>query len=234
MKTSDVMTRSVVTIQPNAGLLDAIRLMLGQRISGLPVVDANGVLVGMLTEGDLLRRAETGTVWQRPQWLEFLRGPGRQAEDFVRANGRRVEDVMSRDVQCVTEDTLLDEVVALMEKRHFKRLPVLRDGEVVGVISRADLLRALAEKLSRVGVGAAVSDEGLRAAVEAALRRQPWAARGMVTIVVTDGVVSLEGVVFDEAEQAAIRVAVETVPGVKSVRDNLAFQPAADVGFITF
>lgn len=141
---------------------------------------------------------------------------------------------MTRDVLCVVEDTPLEEVVALMEKRHFKRLPVVRDGQVVGVVSRADLLRALAEKLSRAPLTAAVNDESLRTQVEAALRQRPWAGRGMVTVVITEGVVSLEGVVFDEAEQAAIRVAVENVPGVKSVRDNLAFQPAADVGLITF
>ncbi len=230
MKTSDVMTRGVVSVQPNAAVLDAIRLMLGQRISGLPVVDEAGMLVGMLTEGDLLRRSETGTVWRRPLWLEFLRGPGRQAEEYVRANGRRVEEVMTRDVRTVTEDTPLDEVVALMEKRHIKRLPVVREGRVVGVVSRSDLLRALAERLSKVPAETA-SDPALRASVEAAVQERSWAGRGTITVVVTDAVVSLEGLVFDEAEHAALRVAVENVPGVKAVRDNLVYQPA-DAGLM--
>jgi CBS domain-containing protein len=227
MRTSEVMTRSVITIAPNATIQDAIRLMLGQRISGLPVVAADGRLVGILTEGDLLRRTETGTASHYPGWLNFLRGPARSAEDFVRSHGRYVEEVMTREVRCVTEDTPLDEVVEAMEKRHLKRLPVVQDGNLVGVISRADLLRALAEKMSETPL-ASPGDDALKTAVEASLRQHTWSG-GQVTVLVTDAQVFLEGVIFDDDERAALRVAAETVPGVKSVKDNLVCQSPAEV-----
>ncbi len=222
MKTAEVMTRSVVTIAPNATIQDAIRLMLGQRISGLPVVDAAGRMVGILTEGDLLRRAETGTEPHHAGWLNFLRGPARAAEDFVRSHGRYVEEVMTRVVRTVEEDTPLDQVVDMMEKRRVKRLPVLRDGILVGVVSRSDLLRALATKLAEEPLAAA-SDVALKDAVESALRQHTWSG-GQVTVVVTDAVVFLEGVIYSEEERVAMRVAAETVPGVKQVKDNVVYQ----------
>ncbi len=226
MKTSEFMTRSVVTVAPNATIQDAIRLMLGQRISGLPVVDAGGQVVGILTEGDLLRRAETGTEWRHPAWLNFLRGPARTAEDFVRSHGRTVADVMTHDVHTVAEDAPLDAVVELMEKRRLKRLPVVTDGKLVGVISRSDLLRALATKLNEAPL-ASPGDDALKAAVQAALRQHTWSG-GQVTVVVTDAAVFLEGFIFNEDERAALRVAAETVPGVKSVKDNLDYQSPAE------
>ena len=222
MKTSEVMTRSVVTIAPTATIQDAIRLMLGQRISGLPVVDAQGALVGILTEGDLLHRAETGTEWKHPAWLSFLRGPARAAEEFVRSHGRHVEDVMTRDVLTIEEDTTLDRVVEMMDRKRVKRLPVTRDGRLTGVVSRSDLLRALAARLSEAPP-ASPGDAALTTAVEDALRQHTWSG-GQVTVVVTDAVVFLEGVLYNEDERAALRVAAETVPGVKEVRDNLVFQ----------
>lgn len=222
MKTSEVMTRTVVTVAPNATIQDAIRLMLGQRISGLPVLDAAGTLVGILTEGDLLHRVETGTEWKHPGWLTFLRGPARAAEEFVRSHGRYVEEVMTRDVVTVDEDTPLDQVVELMDKRHVKRLPVLKDGQMVGVVSRADLLRALAARLAEAPL-VSPGDDALKTAVEEGLRQHTWSG-GQVTVVVSDGVVFLEGILYSEEERAALRVAAETVPGVKEVRDNLIFQ----------
>lgn len=222
MQTSEVMTRAVVTVAPNATIQDAIRLMLGQRISGLPVLDNAGTLVGILTEGDLLHRVETGTAWKHPGWLAFLRGPARAADEFVRSHGRYVEEVMTRDVVTVDEDTPLDQVVELMDKRHVKRLPVMKDGRMVGVVSRADLLRALAAKLADAPL-ASPGDAALKAAVEEALRQHTWSG-GQVTVVVSDAVVFLEGVLYSEEERTALRVAAETVPGVKEVRDNLVFQ----------
>src|SRR6516165_2504909 len=143
MIASDVMTRTVLSVRPDATIAEAIRLMLDNRISGLPVIDEAGRLVGMLTEGDLLRRGETGTERHRPRWLEILMGPGRLAGDYVRTHGRRIGEVMTRDPVSVTPDTPLKEVVELMERRRIKRVPVL-DGDVpVGILSRADLLRAL-------------------------------------------------------------------------------------------
>ena len=140
MKASDVMTRDVITVRRETSVTNAIRLMLDNNVSGLPVLD-NGKVIGILTEGDLLRRSETGTEKHRPRWLEILMGPGRMAGEYVRTHGRRVEEIMTTDLVSVAGDTPLDEVVGLMERRRIKRVPVIEGDLLVGVISRADLLR---------------------------------------------------------------------------------------------
>jgi len=144
MKAKDVMTSPVVSVEPDTAVLQAVRIMLQRQISGLPVVRKDGRLVGVVTEGDFLRRAETGTERRRPRWLEYLVGPGRLADEYTRTHGRKVEDIMTAEPVTVAEDTALEEVVNLMEKRRIKRIPVLRGNEVVGIVSRANLLHALA------------------------------------------------------------------------------------------
>src|SRR6187549_447638 len=141
-------------------LAAAIRIMLQSRISGLPVTNSDGRLVGILTEGDFLRRIETGTQRRRPRWLEYLVGPGRLADEYTRSHGRKVREIMTFDVLSVTEDTPLDEVVRLMEKRRIKRLPVVRGNEVVGIVSRANLVHALAG-LAREVKPAAAGDQAI-------------------------------------------------------------------------
>jgi CBS domain-containing protein len=219
MRAADVMRSEVRTCSPDATIAEAIRLMLDNGISGLPVVDRAGALVGIVTEGDFLRRAELGTERRRPRWLELLASPGRLAEDYVQAHARRVADVMTRDVACVAEDAPLAEVVRLMESRRIKRLPVLRDGCLVGLVSRADLLRALAGAAATAA--APGGDAAIRAAVLAALARQPWAPANGARVEVEGGVVHISGVVFDEEQRAAIRVAIENIPGVKGIKDDL-------------
>ena len=144
MKVKDVMTSPVVSIEPDSTVPQAVRIMLQRHISGLPVVDKDGRLAGIVTEGDLLRRAETGTERKRPRWLEFLVGPGKLAEEYTRAHARKVSEVMTADPLTVGEDTPLEDVVRLMEKRRIKRVPVVRGQEIVGIVSRANLLHALA------------------------------------------------------------------------------------------
>ena len=144
MKAKDVMTADVVTVAQDASVHEAIRLMLQRKISGLPVVDKSGTLVGMVTEGDFLRRSELGTERHAPRWIEFLVGPGKLAENYVHAAGRKVRDVMTDKVQAVDEDAPLNEVVETMERRHIKRVPVLRGGKLAGIVTRANLLHALA------------------------------------------------------------------------------------------
>ena len=222
MKAAEIMTRAVVTVPENALLVDAVRLMLGQHISGLPVVDTAGRLAGILTEGDLLRRAETGTERRRPRWVEFLRSPGQQAEEYVRTHGRRVGQIMTRDVVSVAESTPLDEVVETMERHRIRRVPVTGDGRLVGIISRADLLRALLREMPAPDSDTH-SDLTLRQAIEAELSAQPWSSRSNVTVVVVDGVANLEGVIYDERARAAMCVAAENVPGVREVHDHLEF-----------
>ncbi len=226
MKAADVMARAVVTVNPAARIVDAIRLMIDQRISGLPVVDNEGALVGILTEGDLLRRAETGTEKRRPRWIEFLRGPGLQAQDYVHAHGRRVEEIMTPDVASLGEEAPLEEVVSLMEKKRIRRVPVVTDGRLVGIVSRADLLKALYKMLDQ-SAPAPTGDAALRAAVIEELRRQNWGGRARVSVVVTDGIVYLEGLIYDYRERNAMRVAAENVSGVKEVRDHIDYLDAS-------
>ena len=225
MKAKDIMTSPVVSVEPDASVLQAVRIMLQRRMSGLPVVDREGRLIGIVTEGDFLRRAETGTQRRRARWLEFLLGPGRLADEYTQSHGRKVAEIMTRDPQTVTEDTPLEDVVRLMEKKQIKRVPVVRGQHVVGIVSRANLLHALAA-VSREAKPAEQSDEAIRAALLAELSRQPWAPVALVNPVVRNGVVELWGTITDERERPALVVAAENVPGVKAVRDHLAWVDA--------
>jgi len=221
MKATDIMTSQVITVTSDASVLEAARLMLQNRIIGLPVVDSHGQLVGIVTEGDFLRRAETGTERRRARWHEFLLGPGRLASDYVHSHGRRVEEVMSPDPRTVDENTPLDEVVHQMERHHIKRLPVMRDDRLVGIITRANLVRALAS-LVREAPPAQADDQAIRERVLAELDRQPWKPID-VSVVVRQGEVDLSGIITDERQRQALIVAVENVPGVKAVHDHVAW-----------
>ena len=143
MKAVDIMTRRVISVGRDASVFEAARLMLQHRISGLPVVDPAGILVGMITEGDFLRRAEAGTERHRPRWLEVFLGPGRAAVEYTHSHGRKVYEVMSDQPYSVSEDTPLEKIVDLMESHRIKRVPVTRDGRLIGIVSRANLMRAM-------------------------------------------------------------------------------------------
>lgn len=219
MNAAEVMSRTVVVISQDAPLSQAVRLMLDGRISGLPVVDGLGRPVGILTEGDLVRRAETGTGGDRPGWLASVFTPGRLAERYIRTHGRRVAEVMTPEVVAVEEDASLADVAATMQRQRVKRLPVVRGGRVVGIISRADLLRVLADALA--APAASSSDSAIFEKINEELGGQPWAHRRGVTVEVREGVVLLDGTVFDLRERDAIRVLAENVPGVKKVENRL-------------
>ena len=221
MKTKDVMTVGVVTVAEDAPVHEAIRLMLQRKISGLPVVDASGALSGIVTEGDFLRRAELGTERRAPRWIEFLLGPGKLAENYVHAKGRKVRDVMTETVQTVEEDTPLSDVVEIMERKHVKRVPVLRAGKLVGIVTRTNLLHALAGQ-QRFDV-AQSSDITIRTKLVAELNRQNWAPLVAIDIAVTDGVVKFSGAITDERQRHALHVAAENIPGVKQVEDQLVW-----------
>jgi CBS domain-containing protein len=222
MQAKDVMTTSVVSIEPGATVMQAVRLMLQKRISGLPVVNAKGDLVGIVTEGDFLRRAETKTERKRPRWLEFIMGPGRLADEYVHSHGRKVEEVMTPDPTTISEDAPLDEIVQMMEKRGIKRVPVMRGKRLVGIVSRANLLHALAI-LAPTVPEPSPSDTIIRNRFLAELDKQKWAPVGALNVVVRDGTVELWGTITDERERQALIVAAENIPGVKAVRDHLAW-----------
>ena len=216
MKAADVMTFGAATIRSDASVPEAARVMLQYNVSGLPVVDAAGHLVGIITEGDFLRRAETSTERHRPRWLEFLLGPGRLADEYVYSHSLRVDEVMTRQVVAVTEETSVDEIVRLIERHRIKRVPVIRDNRVVGVVSRANLLRGLA-RLADEAPAATANDLAIREQILAELDTQAWGQHAPIDIVVRDGVVQVWGPVYDERVAQALRVAAENVPGVKGV-----------------
>jgi CBS domain-containing protein len=220
MQVKDVMTRNVFSVAANEPILKAARLMLQNRISGLPVIDATGKLVGIVTEGDFLRRSEIGTQRQRPKWLEFLVGPGRLADEYVRTSGRKVEEIMTLNPVSVTEDDSLETVVELMERHRVKRLPVMRGGQMVGIVSRANLMHALAS-LARDDTRPAGDDSAIRDQILTALGKQQWALQ--VNVVVNNGVAELWGVILDERERQALIVTIENISGVKAVHDHLVW-----------
>ncbi len=222
MKAADVMRRGVETVTSETSIEEAIGTMLAGRFSGLPVVDAHGTLVGMLTEGDLLRRAETGTAGAVPAWRAWLAGPGRSAGRYVRTHARKVGEIMTTPVIGVAPDAELSEVVALMESRRIKRVPVIDGGELVGIISRADLLRALDRLLPRPS-SRVVADAELRRRILAELEQQRWLPRSCLDVKVADGVVELLGLITDTREGEALRVIAENTPGVRGVVDHLVW-----------
>jgi CBS domain-containing protein len=229
MQVRDVMTRNVISIAAHATVLKAARSMLQNDISGLPVVDAEGNLIGMVTEGDFLRRGEIGTERRRPKWLEFLLGPGRIAEEYVHASGRRVDEIMTRDPVTVAEDDTLETVVELMECRRIKRLPVLRGGKMVGMVSRANLMHALVS-IARDAVAPAGGDCAIRDRILAAVAGQPWAPQ--VNVVVKNGVAELWGTITDERERQGCIVTAENVAGVLEVHDHLVWvEPMSGMAF---
>lgn len=221
MQVSDVMTRPVVTTRADATIEQAVRAMIEHGISGLPVIDDTDRLIGIITEGDFLRRVESGTERHRPRWLEFLLGPGRIAEEYVHTHGRRVSEVMTPEVVTVAVDTPLEDAVRLMERRRVKRLPVLRDGRLVGIVSRANLLRPLLHSMDRMA--AHDTDEHIRDCLMAELTAQTWAPQASIEVVVRNGEVDFWGGIFDQRQREALRVAAENVPGVRRVRDHLVW-----------
>jgi CBS domain-containing protein len=222
MNVGDAMTGGVKTVFADEQVTVAMQLMLESHVSGLPVVDRQGRLVGMLTEGDLMRRVELGTERRHPRWLEYILGPGRLAKEYVNAHGRRVEEVMTADVATIDRSMPLMEAVSLMEGRHIKRLPVLDRGRLVGIISRADLLRTFLAAAVGSEMAPDLSDHAIRQHIDSEIAQQPWNPRATVGIKVDHGVVDLSGFVTSDAMRDALRVLVENTPGVISLRDNVS------------
>ncbi|WP_407187637.1 CBS domain-containing protein [Bradyrhizobium centrosematis] len=224
MRAHQIMSRRVIGIRPEAPIADAIKVMLAHHISGLPVTDSAGKLVGIICESDFLRRAELETEHTRNRLLAVLLGTDRIAREFVKEHGRKVEQVMTPDPATVREDTPLEEIADLMERRHLNHVPVMRNDRMVGIITRSDFLSAVARPLTGAP-GYSDDDNQIRRSVLAAMARMPWQPIGL-NVSVRDGVVTLRGVVKgDNAHQAAI-VACENASGVRGVDDRLCVQSA--------
>lgn len=221
MRAHQIMTKNVITVSPDTTVVDAANTMLRQHISGLPVTDAGGKLVGIISEGDFLRRAEIGTQRRRARWLKFLIGAGREASDFIHEQGRKVGEIMTPTPLTVSEDALLEEIVALMEKNSIKRLPVVRDDKVVGIVTRTNLLQAVAD-LAREIPDPTADDDHIRNRIVSALEKSDWCPFGL-NVIVRDGIVHLSGVVTDDRVRQAAVIAAENVAGVRTVHDHLCW-----------
>jgi len=225
MRAHQIMSRHVITVGVNASVAEAIAIMLGHHVSGLPVVDAAGRLVGIVSEGDFIRRAEIDTDRKRGRWLSFLAGADRLAVDFARSHGRKVGEIMTRNPVTIAEDTPLAEIVEMMDRHHVKRLPVLRGESLVGMVTRSDFLPAVARLVRNAGPeGAAPNDDRIRELVIAAMADAPWRPCAM-NVDVQNGMVSLRGSVRSEKARQAAIIAAENVPGVGKVQDELTVYP---------
>jgi CBS domain-containing protein len=224
MRAMDIMTAEVITVAPTTSVQEVARLLSERGISGVPVVDGDNQVVGVISEGDLLHRAETGTerVRDKPRrswWLDSL--ASNLAADYVKAHARTAQDVMTRDVVSVYETTPLTDVATLLETKRIKRVPVLRGGKLVGIVSRSNLVRAVA--VAGVPEETTVGDDrAIRAQLLTELNRQPWAKLWAADIIVKDGIVHLwVGTERSPEELSALRVAAENIPGVKKIEEHL-------------
>jgi CBS domain-containing protein len=221
MRAHQIMTRSVITIAPDATVLEAAKTMLQHHVSGLPVVNAAGQLVGIVSEGDFIRRSEIGTQRKRGRWLKLLLGTGLTASDYVHEHGRKVSEVMTTDPITVVEDATLEQIVTSMETNGVKRLPVMRGDKTVGIVSRANLLQAVAS-LAREIPDPTADDDHIRSRIIAAIEKNDWSPFGL-NVIVRDGIVHLSGVITDESSRQAAMVATENIAGVKKVHDHLCW-----------
>ena len=224
MKAADLMTTNVVTIADDATAQDAAVLMLGNRISALPVLDRSGKLVGIVSEGDLMRRSELGTERERSWWLELLTANRTLATDYVKAHGRKVSEVMTRKLITATPDTPINTIALLLEKHAIKRVPILDHGKLVGIVARANLLQALAGLKVETPVRQAGKDAEIREEILARLSGAPWRP-WLFNVTVHDGVVDLWGIANAAEAKNAAGVAAENAPGVFSVNNHIIVRP---------
>jgi CBS domain-containing protein len=221
MRVRDVMTYGVIGVLESASLAEAVETMLRSRISALFVFDAHNTVIGVLSEGDLLRRSELGSERKRPRWLELLLGSGRLAEAYAHEHGRKVGELMTPNVETIAEDADLGAAVDRMIHHRIKRLPVLRGEVVVGVISRSDLLKGLLA--ATPGAGGSHPDAEIKAAIQAELDKLDWAPRASVRVEVANGVVTLGGSITDERLRSGLKVIAENTPGCVAVHDHMAW-----------
>lgn len=219
MKAKDVMVRDVVAVSTTTPVREAARMMVDHRVSGLPVVDPESRVVGIVSEGDLMHRAETGTERRRSWWLEALAGAEELARDYVLSHARKVGDVMTRRVISASEETDLGQLAALMDRHRIKRIPIVRDGHLVGIVSRADLVKAYLQAATKPAQ--ALADADIRGRLDAVLAHEPWIDTALLSVSVDDGVVELGGCVSSDEQRKALQVAAEALPGVRSVHNHV-------------
>ena len=221
MLAEDIMTPDVITIAPSLGVEEIAQLLLSCNISGVPVIDAEDRLIGLVSEGDLLRRREGRTERQRSWWLGLLASSEERAREFVKTHGRTAEQLMTREVITVTADTPVGEIAHILERRRIKRVPVVEDGKIVGIVSRANLLHGLATHRDRISLTPSPDDRAIREQVQALVAKEDWITHGSLNVLVADGVAELWGWVDSEDERKALLTAVGEMDGVKEIVDHL-------------
>jgi CBS domain-containing protein len=219
MKARDVMVSPVITVSQSCTVREAARTFVEHRISGAPVVNEHGEIVGIVSESDLMHRSEAGTERTYSWWLRALIAEEALAADYIKAHSCSVADVMTRRVITAEPDAPLGDIATVLEKNSIKRVPIVENGRLVGIVSRANLVQAVAS--ARADLDVAPSDAAIRAKLLAHLKSQAWAHTGLLNITVTDGVVDLWGITSSDIERKAIRVAAECAPGVHAVNDHL-------------
>jgi len=221
MNAADVMTSNVISVRADASVGEIAEILLTNRISGVPVVDDAGDLIGIVSEGDLIHRVEVGTERRRSWWLELLSSKQILAHEFIKAHARKAADLMTRHVITVRPDTPLSDLASLLDKHGIKRVPVTENGKLVGIVSRANLVQALFKPRQDTVAEKAVTDSALRDKILAQLKFEPWWP-GDVNIIVRDGAVELWGIVESQVENDAIRVAIEEISGVRSISNHIS------------
>ncbi|MDB5654679.1 MAG: hypothetical protein JWQ94_2292 [Tardiphaga sp.] len=219
MRAHQIMTRNVITVLPSTSIFAAANIMLENHISGLPVLDSSGELVGIVSEADFLRRSEIGTQRRRSRWLQFFTSTGRLADDFVTEQGRTVDDIMTHDPITVSEDTELEKLVSLMERNGIKRIPVVNGKTLLGIVTRSNLLRAVASMAKEVPAPSSDDDE-ICARLLRTYSAADWRPIGL-QVAVRNGVVHIHGLITDDRSRRAAIVAAETTEGVKEVHDHI-------------
>jgi CBS domain-containing protein len=223
MKAKHVMVSPVKTGKPDMTVRDVAKVLSENRISAIPITNDAGKVIGIVSEGDLIRRAEIGTQKQRSWWLALFTSNIQLAEEYARAHARKVRDLMTHEVISANPETPLSEIAQLLERHNIKRVPVLDDGKLVGIVTRGNLVQAIAtapQKEHRP-----LGDEQIRAKIQKRLEEVSWTNPMMLNVTVNDGTVNLWGLVRSEAERNAVRIAAEDIAGVKTINDNLALEP---------
>ena len=220
MKARDVMVRDVITIGPRESVAHAAKLIAQNDVSALPVIDDHGRLVGLISEGDLMNREEIGTEIHHPWWIEAVTPGATLAAEFAKSHGKRVEEVMSENVITATEDTSLADIAALLERNRIKRVPIVQHGELVGIVSRSNLVQALASN-GAASTASLDTNRVIREELLSRLEQQRWTDFGSRNIIVSDGKVHLWGLVGSPAERTALIALAENIPGVTEVVDEM-------------
>lgn len=221
MKAHEIMTKDVVTVEPQTRISEIAALMVQHRISGVPVVTGEGQVVGIVSESDLLHRVETGSERKRKWWLELFVDSDTRAREFIKSHGLKAEDIMSRVVVSITESADLRKIADVLEAHGLRRVPVLTDGKLVGIVSRADLVRALASATTQHSSARSENNGALQNTIYRAIKSQPWIDSAFVSFSVSDGIVEIFGFVSSQEQQRALRVLIESVPGVQKVISNV-------------